>query len=359
MPKALVAMSGGVDSSVAAVLLKEQGYDAVGATLRLFTNEDIKLSSSKTCCSLDDVRDARSAAFKLGMEHYVFNFGDRFRECVIDRFNKAYINGDTPNPCIDCNRFIKFDALLKRAEIMECDFIATGHYVRRAYDEKTGRYILKKGKDHRKDQSYVLYSLTQEQLSKTLFPIGEYTKAETRKIAEEHGLLNAHKPDSQDICFVPDGDYASFIERDTGISFPEGDFIDLNGNVLGRHRGIIRYTVGQRKGLNISLGKPAYVVSKNIEDNTVTLGENEDLFTTALIARDINLISIEKLSEPMRVTAKTRYSQTEKPAVIYPEGSGIRLVFDEPQRAITTGQAVVFYSGEIVVGGGTISETGI
>lgn len=357
--KVLVAMSGGVDSSVAAVLLKRD-YEAVGVTLKLFTNEDIALDRTKTCCSLDDVQDARNAAFKLGMEHYVFNFGDRFRECVINRFNNAYIHGDTPNPCIDCNRFIKFDALLKRAEIMECDYIATGHYVRRAYDEKTGRYLLKKGKDHKKDQSYVLYALTQEQLSKTLFPIGEYTKEETREIAREFGLINANKPDSQDICFVPDGDYASFIERDTGKHFPAGNFVDAEGNILGKHNGIIRYTIGQRKGLNISLGAPAYVVSKDMEHNTVTLGKNEDLFTTGLIANDINLISIEKLAKPMKVTAKTRYSQVEKPATIYPlENGDIKVIFDEPQRAVTTGQAVVFYSGDIVVGGGTISKTNV
>ncbi len=357
--KVLVAMSGGVDSSVAAVLLN-QDYDTVGVTLKLFTNEDIALDRSKTCCSLDDVQDARSAAFKLGMEHYVFNFGERFRECVIDRFNNAYINGDTPNPCIDCNRFIKFDALLKRAEIMECDYIATGHYVRREYDEKTGRYLLKKGKDHRKDQSYVLYALTQEQLAKTLFPVGEYTKDETREIARKNGLINANKPDSQDICFVPDGDYASFIERDTGLHFPAGDFIDSSGKVLGRHNGIIRYTIGQRKGLNISLGAPAYVISKDTVRNTVTLGKNEDLFTTGLIADDVNFISIEALNEPMKVSAKTRYSQIEKPATIYPlENGNIKVIFDEPQRAVTTGQAVVFYSGELVVGGGTIIKTNV
>lgn len=354
--KVLVAMSGGVDSSVAAAILSEK-YDAVGVTLKLFTNEDIALDRSKTCCSLDDVQDARSVAFRLNMEHYVFNFGDRFRQCVINKFNNAYINGDTPNPCIDCNRFIKFDALLKRAELMECDYIATGHYVRREYDEKSGRYILKKGKDSHKDQSYVLYGLTQEQLAKTLFPIGELTKEETRAIAAKYNFLNADKPDSQDICFVPDGDYASFIERDTGRKFEPGNFVDKSGNILGRHSGIIRYTKGQRKGLGIALGEPAYVINKDIATNTVIIGKNEDLFTTELIANDINLISIAQLSEPMKVGAKVRYSQLEKPATIFPlENGNIKVVFDEPQRAVTTGQAVVFYDGDTVVGGGTICK---
>lgn len=354
--KVLVAMSGGVDSSVAAAILSER-YDAVGVTLKLFTNEDIALDRSKTCCSLDDVQDARSVAFRLNMEHYVFNFGDRFRQCVINKFNNAYINGDTPNPCIDCNRFIKFDALLKRAELMECDYIATGHYVRREYDEKSGRYLLKKGKDSHKDQSYVLYGLTQEQLAKTLFPIGELTKEETRAIAAKYNFLNAGKPDSQDICFVPDGDYASFIERDTGRSFEPGNFVDKNGNILGRHSGIIRYTKGQRKGLGIALGEPAYVIDKDIASNTVIIGKNEDLFTTELIANDVNLISIAQLTEPMKVGAKVRYSQLEKPATIFPlENGNVKVIFDEPQRAVTTGQAVVFYSGDTVVGGGTICK---
>lgn len=354
--KVLVAMSGGVDSSAAAVLLSEE-YNTVGVTLKLFSNEAISLDKTKTCCSLDDVKDAQSAAFKLGMDHYVFNFGERFRECVIDRFNNAYINGNTPNPCIDCNRFIKFDALLKRAELMECDYIATGHYVRRCYDEKSGRYLLKKGKDQKKDQSYVLYNMTQEQLSKTLFPVGEYTKDEIRKIAHEHDLINADKPDSQDICFVPDGDYAAFIERDTGIQFPSGNFIDKDGNILGKHNGIIRYTIGQRKGLNIALGTPAYVVSKDVKNNTVTLGSNDDLFSSELVADDINLISIESLTGPMKVTAKVRYSHREQPATIYPlDGGKIKVIFDEPQRAITPGQAVVFYSDDIVVGGGRVTD---
>lgn len=351
--KVMVAMSGGVDSSAAAAILSQE-YDAVGVTMRLFTNEDINLDKHKTCCSLDDVEDARSVANKLGIDYYVYNFGERFKEFVIDRFNNAYINGLTPNPCIDCNRFIKFDALLKRAELLEMDYIATGHYVRRRYDEKSGKYILLKGKDESKDQSYVLYGMTQYQIERTLFPIGELTKTETRAIAEKYQLINASKPDSQDICFVPDGDYARFIENYTGKKFPSGDFIDKNGKVLGRHSGIIRYTTGQRKGLGIALGVPAYVISKDIENNAVVLGSNEDLFSNEAYAYDVNWVSIDAPKESMRVFAKVRYNQHEQPATLYPlENGNIKIVFDKPQRAITYGQALVCYDGEVLLGGGT------
>lgn len=352
--KVLVAMSGGVDSTVAAAVLMKD-YQVSGATMRLFKNDEIKLDNSKTCCSLDDVEDARNAAFRLGIDHYVFNFGDRFRECVIDKFVNAYINGLTPNPCIECNRSVKFDTLLKRAEITGFDFIATGHYVRRDLDETTGRFRLKKGIDISKDQSYVLYNMTQEQLAKTLFPIGELTKTQTREIAEKHGLINAHKPESQDICFVPDGDYAAFIEAYSGRNFPKGSFVNNNGEVLGEHSGIIRYTIGQRKGLGIALGAPAYVLKKDVGNNTVTLGSNDELFGTEVCAERVNWVSIECPEEPIRVSAKVRYNMKAQPGMLYPlEDGGVKVIFDEPQRAITPGQALVFYDGEVLLGGGEI-----
>lgn len=353
----MVGMSGGVDSSVAAMLLREQGFEVMGVTLKLFSDEDISEAQKerKTCCALSDVLDARSVAYRLGFEHVVFNFKDNFREHVMKQFADSYLCGKTPNPCIECNRHVKFDKMLRRAMELGYDYIATGHYAVNEYDEKSGRWLLKRPTDRSKDQTYVLYALTQEQLSHTLFPLGSLEKSQVRTLAENAGLVNSDKPDSQDICFVPDGDYAGFIRRFTGADVPEGDFVDTQGNVLGRHKGIINYTVGQRKHLGISLGKPAYVVKKDVPSNTVTLGDNSDLFTKALIADDFNLISIPELTAPLRVTAKTRYSQKDQPATVSYLGGGDYLVeFDEPQRAVTPGQAVVLYDGDIVVGGGTI-----
>ncbi len=357
MSKVMVGMSGGVDSSVAAMLLRESGYEVMGVTLKLFGDEDVAeaVKEGKTCCALSDVLDARDVARKLGFEHLVFNFRDCFRTEVMERFARSYIAGRTPNPCIECNRHVKFDAMLRRAMELGYDFIATGHYAVNEYDSERGRWLLKRPADRSKDQTYVLYSLTQEQLAHTLFPLGTLEKSQVRELAERAGLVNSAKPDSQDICFVPDGDYAGFISRFAGITPEEGDFLDLSGKVLGRHKGVISYTVGQRKHLGISLGKPAYVVSKDAAANTVTLGDESDLFTMTLIADDFNLISVAELTEPMRVTAKTRYSQHEQPAVVTYLGDGRYMVeFDEPQRAVTSGQAVVLYDGDIVVGGGTI-----
>ena len=354
MAKVMVGMSGGVDSSVAAKLLIDSGYDVTGVTLKLFDGGDIS-EDFRTCCSLSDVEDARSVCYRLGIDHFVFNFKEAFRKKVINQFTESYLNGKTPNPCIECNRHIKFDKMLRRAEELGFDYIATGHYAERVYDYKTNRYILKRPKDRSKDQTYVLYGLTQYQLSKTLFPLGEYEKSDIRRIAEAAGLINSRKPDSQDICFVPDGDYASFIKKNTGAEIKEGNFISADGDVIGRHKGIINYTIGQRRGIGISIGKPAYVTDKNALENTVTIGDESNLYKSEITAYDVNLISRDSISDEMRVTAKVRYSRNEQAAVVIPSGNGEVLVkFDEPQRAPASGQAVVFYDGDVVIGGGTI-----
>lgn len=353
MDKVLIAMSGGVDSSVAAFLMKEQGCQCIGATMKLFHNEDIGVKRTKTCCSLEDVEDARSVAFRLGIPYYVFNFSDDFKGQVIDRFIAAYERGATPNPCIDCNRYLKFERLYERARILGCDAIVTGHYAR--IEQENGRWLLKKSLDESKDQSYVLYSLTQEQLAHTRLPLGAMHKSETRRIAEEQGFYNADKPDSQDICFVPNGDYAGFIARFTGHDCPAGDFVDEEGHVLGRHKGIVHYTVGQRKGLGIAADAPLYVKQIDAASNRVVLSGNESLFSRELTANDFNWIAYDVPPRELRASARVRYHQREQAATVTVLGDGrVHLVFDEPQRAITPGQAVVLYDGDTVLGGGTI-----
>ena len=352
--RALIAMSGGVDSSVSAYRMQQVGYECVGCTMRLYENDMIGEDLMGTCCSMKDTEDARAVTKRLGMDYHIFHYEQLFQKEVIESFVTSYEMGETPNPCIECNRCFKFHHLFDKMEKLGCDCIVTGHYARIEYDRSVGRYLLKKGEDPAKDQSYVLYTMTQDQLAHTRFPIGDISKDEVRRIAEEMGFVNAHKHDSQDICFVPDGDYAAFMERYRKRTYPKGDFVDRQGNVLGRHKGYIRYTIGQRKGLGISAEHPWYVVAIDPRTNTVTLGEDRDLFQRELWADRINLISVEKIETPMRIKAKIRYRQTEQPAVAEQVGDRLKITFDEPQRAITKGQAVVMYQGEVVVGGGVI-----
>ena len=359
MNKVMIAMSGGVDSSVALLLLKEQ-FEVIGVTMKLHDGE-YDVCGQKTCCSLRDIEDAREIASKFDVMHYVYNMKDLFREKVIDSFISFYERGLTPNPCVDCNRYIKFEALLDRARELGCDYISTGHYARIGYDEERGRWLLKKAisenGENNKDQSYVLYDLTQEQLAHTLFPLGAMKKTEVRAIAEKNGLVNAHKSDSQDICFVPDGDYASFIRRTTGKEYPPGDVADSSGKVYGRHDGLINYTIGQRKGLGIAFGKPMYVIDKDMAHNTLIVGSGEELLNKAFTVSDLNWIDFGHTEKPFSCKAKTRYRMTEQPCTVYPRDNDIvRVEFETPQRAITPGQRAVFYDGDIVLGGGVIQR---
>lgn len=346
-------MSGGVDSSLAAKLTVERGFDCIGCTMKLYENEDAGIERGRTCCSLDDVEDARSVAYKLRMPFYVFNFTDAFREIVIRKFVDSYERGVTPNPCVDCNRYMKFDKLYERAQTLGCDYIVTGHYAQ--IEEKDGKFLLKKALDDTKDQSYVLYSLTQEQLAHTLFPLGGMKKSEVREIADQCGFVNAQKPDSQDICFVPDGDYARVIELHTGKTPMQGNFVNKDGKVLGKHKGIIHYTIGQRKGLGIAAAEPLYVCKICPESGDVLLGSNTDLFSRDAEVADFNWISGEAPTASFRCKAKVRYRHKEQWATVTPTGDRtVHILFDEPQRAITPGQSAVLYDGDTVLGGGVI-----
>lgn len=349
MKKALIGMSGGVDSSVSAYLTIQDGFECIGATMQL-------LETSLGCCTPDQAEDARKISQQLGIPFHVFDFSSDFRRDVIDHFATSYESGLTPNPCIECNKKLKFSRFLICAFEMGCEYIVTGHYAKIRYDNDTGRYLLCKAADAAKDQSYFLYSLTQHQLSHTRFPLGNLTKAEVREIAEAQGFINAKKRDSQDICFIPDGDYYAFLKSHTGKTYPSGDYLDLSGNVVGKHQGAAAYTIGQRKGLGIALGQPMYVCGKDMAANTVTIGTNEALFHTTLLANNWNWFLFPTLTAPLQVKAKTRSRMTEQTATVYPEENGFaRVVFDMPQRAITPGQAVVLYDGDVVIGGGTIT----
>ncbi|MDR1930729.1 MAG: tRNA 2-thiouridine(34) synthase MnmA [Treponema sp.] len=353
MPKrALIAMSGGVDSAVAAALMSEEGYDCVGATMKLIA------SGGSKCCSLEDINDARAAAWKLGIRHYVMNYTEAFTRLVIEPFISAYERGETPNPCIECNRRLKFRLLLRRARELGAEVLVSGHYAR-ITPESGGRRLLRKGADPQKDQSYVLYMMGQDELEFTRFPLGNMTKAEVRDLAARRGLSNAAKRESQDICFVPGGDYGAFMETHRGRAYPEGDITDEAGGVIGRHRGLVRYTLGQRRGTGVALNRPVYVTAKSVETNTLVVGAESSLYSKSLDALRINLIACDGLTRPLRLKVKTRYLQAGQWALVEQTGpAAVHVEFEEAQRAITPGQAAVFYDGDIVIGGGTIAPLG-
>lgn len=353
--RVLMAMSGGVDSSVSALVLRDAGYDVEGVTLKLFDNDDACIEGESTCCSLKDADDARQVCLELGLPHFVYNFTRTFNADVMDRFCDGYLRGETPNPCIDCNRYVKFAALQQRRRELGYDYVATGHYARIAFNEATGRFELKRGLDDNKDQSYVLFHLDQDTLAHMLFPLGELTKPQVRELAASHGFINAEKAESQDICFVPDGDYASFIERRTGSAFEPGDIVNREGKVLGCHNGLIHYTIGQRKGIGVAFSEPLYVFRKDVLRNELVVDTDANTLCTSIDVRDVNFIARAELPMPEQFAVKTLYRQTARPCTVEQTGSNsIRIAFAEPQRACAPGQAAVVYDGDTVICGGTI-----
>jgi len=357
-PRVVVAMSGGVDSSLTAALLVRQGYDVIGVTMQIWDSHNQEEDPEhRGCCSLTAVDDARRVAEKIGIPYYVLNFREMFQDTVVNYFINEYSSGKTPNPCIACNRYVKFEGLLQKAFGLGAEFVATGHYARIEYNDKLGRYLLLKGLDNSKDQSYALYHLNQHTLKHFLMPLGTFNKTDTRQMARDLGLSVANKPDSQEICFVPNDDYKSFLAERAPESLRPGRIVNRQGHILGEHQGLPLYTIGQRKGLGIAVGKPLYVIELDTSSNTVIVGNADEIFADELIAADLNFITIDKLSSNVLVTAKIRYSSAPATAVISPLGDNeVRVKFDQPQRAITPGQSVVFYDGEVVVGGGTIKK---
>ncbi len=347
--RVLLGMSGGVDSSVSALLLKEAGYEVIGATMELY--------NSSSCCNINTYIDAKKICDLLGIPHFTFDYKNEFKKYVIDDFINCYKNCKTPNPCIECNKFLKFGTMYEKAKELGCNYIATGHYAKTEYSEEYGRWVLKKSNAGKKDQSYVLWNIPKELLEHIVFPLSDFeSKDQIREIARQHELRVANKPDSEDICFVPDGNYKRFLEENSDIKPRSGNIVDLKGNVLGKHTGLYNYTIGQRKGLGISNDVPLFVIGFNKDKNEVIVGEQKDLFKDEILVEDINLLLVDELKEPMEVEVKTRYSVAQAPATISMEGDNIKVKFREPQRAMTPGQSAVFYLGDIVVGGGKITR---